>query len=63
MRNDVRHPNTWGLPGGKCDAGESLLDTIHRECKEELNLDFVNAKFLPLEKWTSGDQSICTSAQ
>lgn len=57
MRNDTRHPNTWGLPGGKCDPEESLLDTIHRECKEELNLDFVNAKFLPLEKWTSGDQT------
>jgi 8-oxo-dGTP pyrophosphatase MutT (NUDIX family) len=59
MRNDIKHPNTWGLAGGKCDLGESLLDTIHRECKEELGLDFVNAKFLPLEKWTSSDESFC----
>jgi 8-oxo-dGTP pyrophosphatase MutT (NUDIX family) len=57
MRNDDRHPNTWGLPGGKSDSGESLLDTIQRECKEELDLDFVNAKFLPLEKWTASDQT------
>ena len=55
MRNDPRHPGSWGLAGGKCHAGESFLDTIHRECKEEMNLDFVNAKFLPIEKWTSAD--------
>ena len=55
MRNDPKHPGSWGLAGGKCDPGESLLDTIHRECKEEMGLDFVNAKFLPIEKWTSAD--------
>lgn len=55
MRNDPRHPNTWGLAGGKSEPGERLIDTIHRECKEELSLDFVNAKFLPIEKFTSGD--------
>ena len=57
MRNDARHPGSWGLPGGKCRSGESLLAAIHRECKEEINLDFVNAKFLPIEKWTSADGS------
>ena len=55
MRNDPKHPCTWGLAGGKSESGENLLDTIHRECKEELGLDFVNTKFLPLEKFTSPD--------
>lgn len=59
MRSDARHPGSWGLAGGKCHADESLLDTIHRECKEEIGLDFVNAKFLPIEKWTSGDAAFC----
>ena len=55
MRDDPRHPNSWGLVGGKCEEGESLLDAIYRECYEEIGLDFVNTKFLPLEKFTSPD--------
>jgi len=56
MRNDNKHPYTWGLAGGKKELGESLIDAIYRECKEELGLDFVNTKFLPLEKFTSSDK-------
>ena len=36
MRDDPKHPNTWGLPGGKVEAGETLVDSINRECTEEL---------------------------
>jgi 8-oxo-dGTP pyrophosphatase MutT (NUDIX family) len=32
MRNDPKHPYHWGLPGGKVENGETLLDTITREC-------------------------------
>ena len=56
MRNDNKHPCTWGLAGGKREFGESLIETIHRECKEEIGLDFVNTKFLPLEQFTSTDK-------
>ncbi len=56
IRNDSKHPGSWGLAGGKVESNESLLDAIHRECNEELGLDFVNAKFLPIEKFTSADQ-------
>jgi 8-oxo-dGTP diphosphatase len=29
----------WGLPSGKLEAGERLLDAMRREAKEEIGLD------------------------
>jgi 8-oxo-dGTP pyrophosphatase MutT (NUDIX family) len=46
---------TWGLPGGKCDANEALLDAINRECQEELGSMPEYVKLLPIEKFTSDD--------
>lgn len=31
--------NTWGIPGGAIELGESLEETATRELKEETNLD------------------------
>ena len=36
MRDDAKHPGSWGLPGGKAEAGESLLVAMKRECEEEI---------------------------
>lgn len=55
MRRDIRYPQSWGLPGGKCDAGESLLDAIHRECQEELGMVPDYIRLIPIEKFTSED--------
>jgi 8-oxo-dGTP pyrophosphatase MutT (NUDIX family) len=55
MRNDPKHPNCWGLPGGKIESGETLIDGIRRECSEELGMMPNYLKLVPLEKFTTVD--------
>lgn len=55
MRDDSKHPGAWGLPGGKIEAGESIMDAIVRECQEELGYMPEYFKLVPLEKFTTID--------
>lgn len=55
LRNDPKHPHTWGLPGGKVEAGETLLGGMERECIEELGSFPTYSRLVPLEKFTSAD--------
>ena len=55
LRNDPKHPGTWGLPGGKIESGETLLGGMERECQEELGSFPDYRRLMPLEKFTSGD--------
>ena len=55
MRDDPKHPDTWGLPGGKINPGETLIDAIYRECCEELGAMPEYLKLVPLEKFTTVD--------
>jgi len=55
MRNDPRHPGAWGLPGGRSEPGETLLETMHRECQEEMGQIPAYFKMIPLEKFTTAD--------
>lgn len=55
MRDDVKHPGAWGLPGGKIESGESIMDAIVRECNEELGFMPEYFKLVPLEKFTTAD--------
>jgi len=55
MRNDPRYPDSWGLPGGKVEAGETLMAAMTRECEEELGAMPDYIKLVPIEKFTSAD--------
>ena len=55
LRNDIKHPGAWGLPGGKVEAGETLLGGMERECQEELGSFPDYRRLMPLEKFTSSD--------
>jgi 8-oxo-dGTP pyrophosphatase MutT (NUDIX family) len=55
MRDDSKHPDSWGLPGGKMEAGESLMAAMVRECEEEIGAMPMYVKLIPLEKFTSAD--------
>lgn len=52
MRNDPKHPYHWGLPGGKVEPNETLLDTINRECTEEIGSMPEYIKLVPIEQYT-----------
>lgn len=55
LRNDPRHPNSWGLPGGRIEGDETLLEAMHRECNEELGFVPEYFKLMPIEKFTTTD--------
>lgn len=56
MRNDPKHPGSWGLPGGRVELDETLMQTICRECEEEMGFMPEYTRMIPLEKFTTADQ-------
>lgn len=45
LRDDLPHipyPNTWDLPGGHVEAGETPAECIVREMKEEIGIDLAD---------------------
>ncbi len=53
MRDDKKYHGHWGLPGGKVENNETLLDAIERECKEEMGFMPQYKKLIAIEKFTS----------
>ena len=45
----------WEWPGGKVEAGESPMQSLHREIKEELDAEIRIDKFLHTVEWDYPD--------
>lgn len=55
----------WCLPGGHCDAGESLAEAAIREAKEEIGLDVRLLNLIGLysrPKWRNGEYHLASFA-
>ena len=44
-------PNFWGCPGGKCIGNELPEDTVKREIKERVKLDFTPTNLFSVGKF------------
>ena len=53
LRADSRTAGTWGLPGGKINPSETLMEGIKRECLEEIQFFPLDAKLIPIQKFTN----------
>lgn len=53
LRADDRTPGNWGIPGGKIEKGETILEGIERECQEELGYFPTDAKLVPIQKFVN----------
>lgn len=52
LRTD-KNSNNWGIPGGKIESDETLLDGLFRECREEIGLTLSDHKLIPIQKFVN----------
>mgnify|MGYP003346198545 CR=1 FL=1 len=53
LRNNGRYSDTWGLVGGKIEVNETVQHGLEREIQEELGGIIKDAKYVPVEQYTS----------
>lgn len=53
LRTDNKNPGNWGIPGGKIEKDETLLEGIERECIEEIGFFPQDPKLVPIQKFTN----------
>ena len=53
LRNDPKNSGNWGIPGGKIEDGETLLEGVKRECMEEINYFPEDTKLIPIQKFVN----------
>jgi len=47
-RKNIRASGTWAFPGGHFEFGESFIQCVKREVREEVNVSIKNVKFQTL---------------
>jgi 8-oxo-dGTP pyrophosphatase MutT (NUDIX family) len=57
LRAGTKHAGSWGLVGGKVEAGESVGQALLREIQEEIGSAIADPKLIPIEKFTSENMS------
>ncbi|EMR13638.1 hypothetical protein MPL1_03850 [Methylophaga lonarensis MPL] len=50
--------NLWEFPGGKCEPGEQVIDTLKREILEEVGLSVMSAEPLIKVPFDYGDRQV-----
>jgi 8-oxo-dGTP diphosphatase len=53
LRTDHKNPGNWGIPGGKIENDETLLEGVIRECEEEIGSFPENGKLIPIQKFVN----------
>lgn len=53
MRSDSNY--AWGVPGGKIESDETLLEGLERECLEEIGYFPNTAKLIPIQKFVNNN--------
>ena len=51
LRSDANY--SWGVPGGKIEKDEALLEGLERECNEEIGFFPKEAKLVPIQKFVN----------
>lgn len=51
MRSDANF--AWGVPGGKIEMGETLLEGLKRECMEEIGFWPSDPKLIPIQMFVN----------
>lgn len=51
LRSDANY--AWGVPGGKIENDETLLEGLERECLEEIGWFPKHAKLIPIQKFVN----------
>ncbi|TDD72938.1 NUDIX domain-containing protein [Jiangella aurantiaca] len=51
------YPDVWDFPGGHVEDGETVVDTVRRECREELGIAAA-AAHRELARWVEADEDI-----
>jgi 8-oxo-dGTP pyrophosphatase MutT (NUDIX family) len=55
LRTDAKNPGNWGIPGGKIEGDETLLEGLSRECEEELGFFPKDGKLVPIQKFVNNN--------